>query len=96
MLNLFRKSEQLPITAVEQGALYDARRNLRLDEREVERVFTRLFLSEDGQKALSYLQLITFYRAQTPGVSEAELRHIEGQRAIVATIMRLINRGRGA
>lgn len=66
----------------------------RLEMREVERLFARLFSSEDGRKALSYLQLITFHRAHGPASPDQQLRHAEGQRALVATIMRLIDRGR--
>lgn len=66
----------------------------RVDQKEIEKTFSRLFASDDGKRALSYLQTITFHRAQTNEASEAALRYAEGQRALVATILRLIERGR--
>lgn len=66
----------------------------RLEQKEVERLFARLFLSEEGQKVISYLQLITFQRALGAETSNDQLRYIEGQRSLVANILRLIDRGR--
>nr|BDD44008.1 hypothetical protein 1 [Alphaproteobacteria bacterium] len=66
----------------------------RLEQREMEKIFARMFSSEDGKKALGYLQMITFHRALGPNSSDVELRHLEGQRAMVASILRLIDRGR--
>ena len=61
--------------------------------REVEKAAARLFSTVDGQKLLAHLQGVTC-RALESGVSAAELRHMEGQRALFATILRLIERGR--
>ncbi|MFP4313333.1 MAG: hypothetical protein ACLFR0_03305 [Alphaproteobacteria bacterium] len=66
----------------------------RLEHKEIERIFARLFSSEEGRKALSYLQMITFHRTLGPDSRDSELRALEGQRALVATILRLIDRGR--
>lgn len=66
----------------------------RLEQREMEKIFARMFSTDEGKKALSYLQMITFHRALGPNSSDVELRHLEGQRAMVATILRLIDRGR--
>jgi hypothetical protein len=38
--------------------------------------------------------MITFHRALAPSSSDTELRYAEGQRAMMATILRLIDRGR--
>ena len=66
----------------------------RMELQEVEKCFARLFSSEDGHKALSYLQTITFQKALAPTSSDEQLRYAEGQRAMMATILRLIDRGR--
>lgn len=61
----------------------------RMERHDVERLFARLFLSEDGQKILSYLQATIFQRAMPADCSDAQLRHMEGQRALLVTIQRL-------
>lgn len=66
----------------------------KVEQREMEKIFARMFSSDEGKKALAYLQMITFCRALGPNSSDTELRHLEGQRAMVATILRLIDRGR--
>ena len=66
----------------------------KIEQREIEKLFTRLFSTEDGKKALAYLQTITFHRALNINSTDAQLRYTEGQRALVATIMRLIDRGK--
>ncbi len=69
--------------------------SVKLEQKDMERVFTRLFSTDDGQRALSYLQVMTFQRAHGPNVSDEQLRYAEGQRSLVATILRMIDRGRG-
>ncbi len=66
----------------------------KVDLRDIERSFARLFASEEGKRCLAHLQLTTFHRALPADVPDAELRYAEGQRALVATIVRLIERGR--
>ncbi len=91
---LFSDEPDLPVTAAEQGLVY-ASTDPNADElREIEKAFTRLFSSEDGQRVLSHLQTITFQRALGPTTADEHLRYIEGQRALMATILRLIDRGR--
>lgn len=68
----------------------------KLEQKEVERAFARLFSSEDGQMVLAWLQTMTFNRAQGAASTDEQLRYMEGQRAMVATILRLIDRGRTA
>ncbi|NCT40931.1 MAG: hypothetical protein GW778_04640 [Alphaproteobacteria bacterium] len=65
-----------------------------MERRDIEKTFARLFSTDDGQKVLAHLQVITFQRAMGPGVADEHLRYIEGQRSMVATILRLIDRGR--
>ncbi|MEM6781024.1 MAG: hypothetical protein AAF569_04090 [Pseudomonadota bacterium] len=66
----------------------------KLEQRDMEKVFARVFSSDDGKKALAYLQMITFQRALNGNAPDEQLRYMEGQRSLVATILRLIDRGR--
>lgn len=94
MLDIFKKDKPLPITAAERGLIHGPYEPSKAELRETEKAFARLFATEDGQKVLSHLQVITFQRALGPGVADDQLRYLEGQRAMVATILRLIDRGR--
>ena len=62
---------------------------------EIERACARLFSTDDGRRVLGYLQSITFQRALGPASPDEHLRYAEGQRALMATVLRLIDRGRG-
>lgn len=73
-----------------QPAVWSAK----FEQRDIEKTFARLFSSDDGKKVLAHLQVMTFHRALGPGSTDAELRYTEGQRAFMATIMRLIDKGR--
>lgn len=64
------------------------------DQKNIDRVFTRVFQSEDGQKALAYLHHITTDRAISVDATQEQLRHLSGQRALVQTIQKLADRGR--
>jgi hypothetical protein len=55
----------------------------------------RCFKGEDGRRMLSYLRKITLERGLAPGVSEALLRHLEGQRQLVKYIEALVAEGKG-
>ncbi len=61
---------------------------------EIARAFARAFAGPDGEKAVAYLRAITMERALGPRASDAMLRHLEGQRQLVAHILGLIERGR--
>ena len=87
MLNLFSKAH---ISNIDFQAVDTSR----LEQQEIARAYARLFRSDDGRTVLSHLQALTFQRALTPAAAEAELRYTEGQRALVAQILRLIGRGR--
>ncbi len=64
------------------------------EKREVEKACARLFATEDGRRVIAHLQEITFCRALGPSTADEHLRYVEGQRALVATMLRLIDRGR--
>ena len=66
----------------------------RLEAPEIERIFARLFSTDDGQKALHHLSGMTLLRSAGLEASNEALRFFEGQRSMVTTILRLIERGR--
>lgn len=66
----------------------------RLEIREIERSFARVFTTEDGRKVLAWLQVMTFQRAGTSNTSAEQLRFMEGQRNLMASILRMIDRGK--
>lgn len=70
-----------------KGALPDLSREPSRDE--IARSFARLFSTEDGQRVLDYLKRTTFMRSYGSEASDKLLRFSEGQRALVAQIMRL-------
>jgi hypothetical protein len=57
----------------------------------IERLFKRVFSSEDGQRALAYLRYITAQKSGGPDASEAQLRFYDGQRALIAQFNRYVN-----
>ncbi len=93
MFNLKNKIMTKTLSEVEEFFSYSSQVS-RLEQKDMERLFARLFLSEDGKKALAYLQFTTFQRALGVNASDQQLRYMEGQRAMVAMILRLIDRGR--
>lgn len=54
----------------------------------------RVFRGEDGAVLLTHLRALTRDRHLGPEASDAALRHLEGQRALVAHLDRLIAEGR--
>lgn len=54
----------------------------------------RCFSDKDGQRLLNYLFAITRNRSLGPDATDAELRHLEGQRQLVTHIYQLIKKGR--
>jgi hypothetical protein len=66
----------------------------KLEQRDIEHCFARLFSTEDGKKVLAWLQVMTFQRVQGANTSDDQLRYMEGQRSLMASILRLIDRGR--
>lgn len=57
--------------------------------------FARCFRERDGRWALSHLRAITLDRVMGPAATDAQLRHLEGQRQLVSYILALVERGRG-
>ncbi|MFA7431108.1 MAG: hypothetical protein WCZ23_13200 [Rhodospirillaceae bacterium] len=55
----------------------------------------RVFSGGDGRRVLDHLRGLTMTRALGPAAPDAALRHLEGQRALVAHILALIVRGGG-
>ena len=77
-----------------KGVVYEMPSPPKVEMREIEKSFARVFASEDGKRVLSYLQAVTFCRALGAESSDQSLRYAEGQRALVAAILRMIDRGR--
>jgi hypothetical protein len=90
MLKALLKAQSLN----EKGIVYSLPDPRRYEMREIERAFARLFSTEDGQKVLSHLQVITFHRALGAATPDEQIRYTEGQRSLVAIMLRLIDRGR--
>ncbi len=53
----------------------------------------RLFATADGRLLLSHLTRTTLAGSPGPDVTEARLRHLEGQRALVLSLRHLAARG---
>ncbi|MEM7047596.1 MAG: hypothetical protein AAF442_08115 [Pseudomonadota bacterium] len=54
---------------------------------ELRRSFVRCFDHEDGHKVLEHLWRMTLDQATGPHISDAHLRHLEGQRYILKYIL---------
>ncbi len=55
--------------------------------------FARCFSTGDGKRVLDHLRRMTLERSLGPGASDAVLRHVEGQRHLVAQILALVAQG---
>lgn len=64
-----------------------------LDKREIEKSYARVFNTEDGKRVLAHLQTVAFMRAYSAESSDEQIRYAEGQRALVANVLRLISAG---
>lgn len=56
--------------------------------------FARCFRGPDADRVIRYLRALTLDRATGPSTSDAGLRHLEGQRQLVAHVLALLERGR--
>ena len=54
----------------------------------------RVFSSQDGQRVLDHLERTFLLRRVPPQTSDQELRHVEGQRSLVAYLQALVARGK--
>ena len=61
---------------------------------QIERVYARLFLSDDGKKVLAHMQAQCYERSLGMESSDQALRFQEGQRSFVAMIFRMVDLGR--
>jgi hypothetical protein len=64
------------------------------DQEELCRTFARCFAGPDGERVTEHLKRVILERRLLPSASDAELRHVEGQRFAVAYIMSMVARGR--
>jgi hypothetical protein len=63
------------------------------EDRELCLAFARCFAGADGQLVLDHLRRVILERRLPPPASDAELRHLEGQRHAVASIVAMVKRG---
>jgi len=61
---------------------------------EVAKCFARCFRGADGERALAHLKAQTLDLAAGPDMPDSRLRHLEGQRFLVRSIINLVERGR--
>lgn len=78
---------------IEKNAVYTSHIS-RLEQKDIERSFARVFSTEEGKKVLAWLQVMTFQRVCTPSAPDDQLRYMEGQRSFMASILRMIDRGK--
>jgi hypothetical protein len=57
------------------------------------RSFARCFAGPDGRAVIEHLRRTVLERRLAPNASDAELRHLEGQRCAVAHIVAMVERG---
>lgn len=60
------------------------------DDEKISQDIAALFRSDAGKEVLRYLRSVTLDAVAGGGISDGELRHLEGQRFIVALIERRI------
>jgi hypothetical protein len=65
------------------------------DEQDVCRAAARCLSTSDGTRLLEHLKASILERRLGPATSDAELRHVEGQRFAIAHIVALYERGGG-
>ncbi len=61
------------------------------DDQIISRNINSVFKTPNGSAVLKYLRSITIESVQGPNASDAELRHLEGQRYLVGVIERRIS-----
>jgi hypothetical protein len=66
-----------------------------VSEPELCRACARCFAGPDGRAVVAHLTRTVLERRLPPSASDAELRHLEGQRYAVASLLAMIERGRG-
>jgi len=63
------------------------------DKPQLEKIASRIFQSHEGRYLLDYLRAITIERTLGPDASDSLLRHLEGQRQLVAMLTKMVERG---
>jgi hypothetical protein len=63
-------------------------------ESELCRSYARCFAGPDGRDVVAHLTRSILDRRLPPNASDAELRHLEGQRFAIAGVLAMIERGR--
>jgi len=89
MFRLFNKVQQVSLfqysTDIEAIKFFS-----KSEKQEIEKLMKRVFNTEDGRKALAYLNFLSTYKTYNYNASKQQLYFIEGQRAFVANIQRII------
>ncbi|MCL2629530.1 MAG: hypothetical protein FWD33_02470 [Alphaproteobacteria bacterium] len=62
----------------------------------MEKNFAQCFSTNTGAQVLKHLRSITIERYLGPNATEAQLRSLEAQRALVHQILNLVERGKNA
>ncbi len=62
----------------------------RSDDEKISKDIRSLFRTPNGQEVMKYLRSITIEAVTGPAASDAELRHLEGQRYLVGLLERRI------
>lgn len=62
---------------------------------DIEKAYARTFLTASGAQVLGHLRKITIERTLGPNATDAELRSLEAQRALVQQISAMVLRGKG-
>ncbi len=91
---MFKAFARPPSALASKGLIYSLPEPPKPEMREIEKSYARLFSTDDGRRVLAHLQTITFHRALGAATPDEQIRYAEGQRSLVATILRLIDRGR--
>ena len=63
------------------------------NDRDLCRAFAHCFAGADGRMVLEHLKRMILERRLPPNASDAELRHLEGQRHAVAYVVAMVERG---
>ena len=60
-------------------------------DEEISKVIDSVFKTPNGKEMLQYLRSITIDAVSGPNIPDIELRHLEGQRYLVALLVKRIN-----
>jgi len=63
------------------------------DKAQLVKIAARLFQTHEGSYLLDYLRAITIERTLGPESSDTLLRHMEGQRQLVAMLTKMVEHG---